>query len=227
MEPCILRTFTPKGKSDEQIKAESQVIHNNYFEYQTNQKLQSLDIDLKKLSSQCLHLMHKFDSDKKLLEIEHEKLDTAVRKNLQEMSKMLDSFDMKVKHHVDHAEKCLNKIPENFVSTEQVEKYLKNISELIAQLSAQVQKDQGSNNSNFMKIRDLCNTQITQLKSEIDAKPSEIPPLQAKLEERLDIMDVNFKGLVKEIELLKYNAKYAEKKFESIFMLISNLKGSK
>lgn len=62
------------------------------------------------------------------------------------------------------------------------------------------------------------------VKKELTPEIPDVDPIKKQLDERFQILKVDFDGLIKEISLLKKAVAYDQKKFENIYTLIERLK---
>lgn len=226
-EPYTLKTFTPKGKSDQQIKEEQDLINARRFEYDTNQKLQNLSQELVSLSLMHDRLMSKGEGDRKLLLIEFENLQRFVHDCLHKMDQRIGDIETKLCEIRDLFSDFKDEIEADYLTREDFVTRLTPEARKIDLLEKDLINKHEFINLAIYQLKIHVKDQVDSVKNELTPVKPDADPVDQKLDERFKIFKIDFDGLIKEIALLKKAVAYDQKKFENVYTLIERLKEGK
>lgn len=221
-----MKLSTPK-RTEVEIRIAQEIKNHQDFVYQTNQALQNLGNQIKVLSQQLKDDSAKKDSDHKSLQIE-----------LENFLEKIGSFQKSI-YESTSASQAISTVA--LKKSKEQEKELKTnfvrLSDFFAQIlqlkneNEKIKKDlelhQKFVASAISALRQENQENISSLKIELKPIDVDYQLIEEEISERMRIYDVDFKGLQKEIELLKRSDSYSQKKFENLYTLIHRLQERK
>lgn len=213
-----------QNRTEEEIRALQQEKNNNDFMYQTSKKLQDLSFGLSALSLNLDKTKSKCESDKKSLEIRMENLSEKVENEVDSTGHIIGDFATSMINLTTGVEKKFNSIELRLIQFEESSKVWLSLIEKIDQVERKLEKERAYVDSALLTLKGEINEQSSLIRKDLTPVIPKSDPIKDALEERLTPIQIDFKGLVKEIEILKKAVKYSEKKFENIYTLIERLK---
>lgn len=221
-----MKTFTPKGKSNAEIKAEQELKDSQDFAYNTNQSLQTLSQGIVSLSIQHEKVMSKSDSDRKAVLISFENLQEEVLGKLNDFCQRIGDLESKcIQIQLDYGDKLYD-FSQNFVTKEEHVKSTAFLWGKFKELDEKINTKSGFIDTEFARVKSQVNDQVEGVRKEIPSV-EEFKPIRKEMEDKFQTFKVDFDGLVKEIAILKKAVAYDEKKFENVYTLIERLKAGK
>lgn len=226
MELYTLKTFTPKNKSEVELRVAQELKNNQDFIYQTNQSLQDLNCLVLCLSARVEKSQVGFLRDLKYTQIKFENIKEEVIKRLDNFSSRvgdLESGFLAMKKYMD---KNIDVFISGYVTKEFHKEECNNINSDLDFIKKQSKID----NDYFDLILNNLNSYIkTQIQLVLDKIPivPDIQLLKKEISEKLACFKVDCNGILKEIDILKKSLAYDQKKFENIYTLIERLKADK
>lgn len=222
-----MNSFTPKGKSDVEIRAAQELKDARDFQYNTNQTLNSLKEGIISLSMQHEKVMAKCDSDRKALLIEFENLREWILASFKEMNKRLGDAESKLFEVLDAFTDLREEAGSCYLTRED---FVESFDELEQKICSNHLKQTMKSDhllGSFDQLKGQAKLDLENLRKELTPVPPEVDPVQAQIDERFAVFKIDFDGLVKEISLLKRAVFYDQKKFENVYTLIERLKEGK
>lgn len=217
----------PRGKSNEEIRAEQELKSQRDFVYETHQSIQRLNEGILALSAKHDRTVAESASDRKDLLIEFENLREWILSSFSEMGRRLGDAEKKLFEVLDSFTDLKEEIEVSHLSKEEFENLYNELeSNLISKHLRQTLRTDGLI-QNLAQLKDQAKQDLENLKKELTPIAPEVDPIKAQLDERFKILKVDFDGLIKEINLLKKAVAYDKKKFENVYTLIERLKEGK
>jgi hypothetical protein len=176
------------------------------------------------LSLQNEKILAKANSDRKELLIAFENFRDDIIKKYDKLAQRLGDNETKLLQMMESLVSMREEISMEYVTRDQF------ISGLVpeARKIDLLERDLTAKKEYFMiVINNLIakfNHDLENVKKELTPKIPDVDPIKKQLDERLEILKVDFNGLIKEIGLLKKSVAYDQKKFENIYTLIERLK---
>lgn len=214
-------------RSEVDLRVAQELKNNQQFIYETNQALQKSSQGLISLSLQHEKFKAKLESDLKTLQIKFENLE----------KKVIEESDSTGHLIADYATALIDLTRELGHKFDQVFAAYASISQVNA-LSRVIENELDGLQKQFAGERAYVDSQVTSLRCQLDAQNfsirhdlapivPEVDPIHKALDERLNPMQIDFAGVIKEIAILKKAVAYGEKKFENVYTLIERLKEGK
>jgi len=204
-------------RSKEEIKAIQSDKNNNEFIYQTNQSLNSLKDAITSLSLQ-------FQKEKGERGSQFQELKILVENYLEESNKKMNTMFNEIEIFRSQVYKfgfqiniCENRMNTLKDSQDRVDTSVIDCREEILELGKDIDRFlktiENVSQDHQSKLDNACD----KLRDELRLIKPKIDPLQVKLDEQISIMKNDHQGLFKEINLIKKDLEYSEKKIEAIF----------
>lgn len=199
-------------RSEVDIRVTQELKNHQDFIYETNQAIQNLNVKLVNLSLECEKSKAKAQSENKALEIAFEKFTDKILVQMKQFEERISGFEKAVKKYTEqHVEEICDL--ENFKAdysefiafANKVEKRFKDVDE-ITDKNNMYQADW--NRLLIGKIHE----EARKLENKIMPKMPDLTPMMQKVDEKLDIMRVDFAGIFKEIDYLKKDVDVIRKK---------------
>lgn len=223
MEPFTLKTFTLKDKSEVELRTAQEIKNHKDWMYDIGQQIQSLSQNMVDLSLNHEKVLAKSESDKKEILIAFENFQENVRNNLDNFCQRIGDLESRCIHLQIILGDKLNEMSNKFISKENHhEDLLKQINKLDVLLNI-LKENHDFINTEFSSVRSHIDNHIHNIRKEIPSI-EEFKPLKKEIEEAIQVININFSGLVKEIALIKKDVAYDQKKFENVYTLIERLK---
>lgn len=222
-----MKTSTPKGISDVELRAAQELKDDKDFKYSTNQSLQTLSQGILSLSLQHEKVMAKTESDRKALLIEFENLREWILSHFNEMNQRLGDAESKLFEVLDNFTDLREEVQTSYLTKKEFDNSFCDLEDII--ISNQLKNTLKTDNviHDFNNLKGQTKEDLEKLRRDLTPIPPEVDPVDIKLDERLRVFKVDFDGLVKEITLLKKSVFYDQKKFENVYTLIERLKEGK
>lgn len=217
---------TPK-RSEVELRVAQELKNNQEFIYQTNQALQNLKQGITSLTLQHETIKSKLESDHKSLHIKFENLEKKVIVESDSTGHLIADYATALIDLTRELGKKFDQVFSTFASMDQVQSLSRVIEQEIEGLEKQITGERTYVDSQITSLRCQLDAQNFSIRADLEPKVPEVDPIQKALNERLNPIQIDFAGLIKEIELLKRAVKYGEKKFENIYTLIERLKEGK
>lgn len=219
-----MKTSTPRGISDADLRAAQELKNDRDFKYETNQSIQSLAQGLAALTIKNEKAHSSSHSDRKALLIEFENLRESVLESMKEMDQRLGDVESKLFEVLDSFTDLKEEIVlKNLTKQEFYNAYVKEVKHL-DDLEKKVAERGDYFNYALATIKAQFKQDIEVVKKDLTPVIPEVDPVDVKLDERFKVLKVDFDGLVREIAILKRSVAYDQKKFENIYTLIERLK---
>lgn len=222
-----MKTFTPKERSEVDIRVAQEIKNHNDFIYNTGQEIDRLKGNIVSLAIQHDKVVAESGSNRRALLIEFENLKETVVETVHQMKQRLGDMESKVSHVLE----SFSDLKQEFHNQLMIQNELITLIHSIDQALSSVQNQQGSQKEYFNYAISLLKNQVEEkveeVKKELTPKPPEVDPIKQQLDERFQVWKVDFDGLIREIAILKRAVAYDQKKFENVYTLIERLKGGK
>lgn len=226
MDRYILNLSTPK-RSEKEIKELQDKKNNQDFVYQTNQSLQNLGVQIKNVSKELEKHVAKTGEDNKSIEIKFENFQEEIKKNIQEnveilmnfrniMASYKDEFDKRInKYKDDHTriENCEKDCDSSFLNFEKNECRLKRLEDIVE--------------SSVRDFMGKLHTSVDCLRKELTPVKPKIDPIEEKVSKMICEFKIDHIGIQREMNIIKKEATYREKKIEKLLTDVKNLQGNK
>lgn len=226
MEPYTLNLSTHK-KSEVDLRVAQELKNNQDFIYQTNQSLQGLNHAIISLSLQHERVIAKTDSEKKDILIDFEKICDKVNKKLHQIDQRIGDLETKCNKDVDDIKFIINEMMRSYITTQTFSQQISILNNRIKEVCDLIEKHIDATASANGNIYNRIQSEIKKVRSDLTPIIPEVDPVKKAIDERMEILKVDFDGLVREIAILKKAVAYDEKKFENIYTLIDRLKAGK
>lgn len=218
-----MKTFTPKDKSEVELRVSQEIKNHQKWMYDIGQKIQLITKNLGSLSLQLENSQSKLESEKKEILIAFENLQEDVVNKLDNFSQRIGDLESRCIHLQMVLGDKLSELSNKFISKENHhEDLLKQINKLDVLLKI-LKENHDFTNTEFVSVRGQIDNHIHNIRKEIPSI-DEFKPLKKEMEEAFQVINLNFTGLVKEIALIKKDVAYDQKKFENVYTLIERLK---
>ncbi len=171
--------------------------------------------------------MNKFVADKKMLEIDFENHRNRCENMLGGFSQRCSVFEKNITDLVDHIQFNMEQFRTFYVSQTIVDERFKSISDWIFSFEESYKKLCGLLNSTAHVLKGQIQEEVSNIRRDLTPVIPEVDPVKKHVDDVLSIFRVDFDGLIKEIDRLKKDVAYDQKKFENIYTLIERLKAGK
>lgn len=168
----------------------------------------------------------RFFGQKQELQIAFDNLKDDVTNQLKEFSKRIGDVETRCQEILKNHEDSLDDFSKDYLTKESFVGAFYPAMQKMDNLSTEVNKKNSYMETEFSRVRSHINDQVEGVKKEIPSV-EEFKPLKGEMNESFQSMAIDFKGLVKEIALLKKAVAYDQKKFENVYTLIERLKEGK
>ncbi len=209
------------------LRTTQEIRNNTQFIYETNQKLQSHSQQIVALQSSLDTSIGESKSDNKSLEIGYSYLENMIKNIKIDTEKRVDRIETTVQEAVFRIQEKLQKFSEEYALAEDLEDKFIPIAEWIEKIEANQKKIMDYITSSQRLINANIEANSCKLRQELTPKNDLEENLKKEIQNMIEVMKVDFQGLIREIELLKKSSHYADKKFENLYTLIDRLKGCK
>ncbi len=213
-----------KAQSQEAIIAFQSDKAQKDFIYQTSTTIEKLNHGLVGVALSIEKLKAKAESDRKLLEIHFENLEQKVLKESDTTVNTLGDYASSMLHLTESIDKKFTSIDQGMTDLKNAVSTFSVVHTKLADLEKKLEVERAYLDSALVLMKRETLDQIASVRKDLTPAPPKSDPIQDALDERLNPLQIDFKGLVKEIEILKKAVKYGEKKFENIYTLIERLK---
>lgn len=207
-------------RPEAEIRAAQAVKNNQDFIYATNVALNSIRDEIQKLHLEVRQEKADRENQFQTLKIELENAQDGVMFDMASFDAIQSDFEKRLNKADFEISRLTNLYKTVLDVNEQMHKSFDSIksssyeqSKLYAIL-VQLTKNQSED---FQRRMNVC---TERLRDELRVVKPLIDPLEVKLNEQIDIMKNDHRGLYKEISLIKKDVEYGEKKFEAIFTRI-------
>ena len=219
----ILNSFTRQNKEVD-LRVAQELKNNQDFIYQTNQALQRIERQVTSYCNDQSKLRANFEEADLKLKIELENLKNDYLEVSSNTTQELGDFASCMIDLTNEITEKFKQVYEELSTITDLTERCKRLEDSFFNLDKRMEAEKSFVCSSLVLLKGQMDQQIAFLKQELTPKIPEIDPIQKALNERLQPIDINFKGLQKEIEILKKAVSYSEKKFENIYTLIDRLK---
>lgn len=212
----------PMGISKKEFENHQSEKADDDFKYQTNQKIQEIQLSIDELSlfisKTCeLQKHNKVDCD-----IQHGQLTTMVMDKLKGFNSTLDNFDKVVKELVSTTTKSLERL-DDFVLKTQFSQDLDHINKVIHALDRIVDNLRNEVTAALrIKTCDF-DAKLKALKEEILSRPTGIPELRKELDDKIELATLNGTNSVLRTTNNERQLLLIDKKIENIYQLIKQI----
>lgn len=222
-----MKTFTPKKRSEEQIREEQEAINQKNWMYETGQSINFLLDGLRKVSTFQENLVAKSASDRKEVLIAFENLKDSVDRIQKEVNRRVGDAEKKLFEILDQFNDLKEEVSLHYLSKEDYEEAISKIERTVSANHLHNTLKNDGFYHNLTQLQAKATEDLRLLREELTPKQPEIDPIKSQLDERMAVWKVDFDGLVREIALLKKAVSYDQKKFENVYTLIERLKEGK
>jgi SMC interacting uncharacterized protein involved in chromosome segregation len=219
-----LKTFTHRDKSEVDLRV-AQVLKNNQdYIYQTFQEIQALKEGIQSLSLKHDLVVAQSGSDAKALLIEFENHRETLVFKINELNQRVGDIESKISYVLAEFKELGTEVHLKYLPVEEFVKTVTQQDEAVDQVACKVMEKTNYFNIALDAIKSQFKDQLESVKKDLTPVVPEVDPIQQKIDENLKVFKVDFDGLVREIEFLKKENAYDQKKFENIYTLIERLK---
>lgn len=209
------------------FRDEQEKINLNNFIYDTNQKLQNLSNSIVDLTSKHDKLLAKLESKIKDLEIAFENFTQKIDKTVTDYNQRIGSIATDVCNLKSDIDEKFAYVDSVYVTQDHFFKEAFDIKERINHVTKDAIEKNAYFDSKLMLLPGVISDNYQQLKKELTPVIPDVDPLKKEIDSHLDVYRNEFRGILKEMRVLKGAKDYAEKKFENIYTLIQRLKEGK
>lgn len=192
-----------------------------------NRSVQRLSDEVINLSGNAKEVFSKFQSEKKSLEIIFHGLDCKTKERLEGFQKSLDEFRDTLKHDISKISLSVSSVKDKATRMDFLESYFDQLDKSQRDLEDKFKNIIFIVNAHIDDFTKMCEKFFEKKKLEFITQIPCIKHLEKILDDKLQEIDVNQKGMQKEIEIIKKSVQYGEKKFENIYTLLERLKAGK
>jgi len=219
-----LKTFTHKDRSEVDLRVAQELKNNQDYIYKTFQEIQALKDGLQTLSYKLELSMAKSWSDVKTVHIEFENLRDEIVSKTNEFNQRVGKVESKVLHLMEAFTLLNEEVKNKYLSIEDFKKTVDQQDESIDSLADALIEKTDYFNIALSTLKAYFQAQLEAAKEELTPVIPKIDPVQLKIDESLKVFKVDFDGLIREIDFLKRENSYDQKKFENIYTLIERSK---
>jgi methyl-accepting chemotaxis protein len=218
-----LKSFTEQQA--EKNRREAQELKNNQdFICTTNQWLQKLDLALQSLKDQLIEHRDDVSSKLKYQDISVENLHSKNCEHKKDVNLLLDEYKYQMSFCMNYVKNAKEESNKHFTMISECMGALLSLQETMHKVVKEVSKIRDSISTLPEQFNEKITSQIDSAKKEILALPNEIPSLKKEIADRTSVFEVNFQGLLLEIERLKKQSFVSGKHIEDLYNKISRLK---
>ncbi len=218
-----MKSFTPKERSEVDIRIEQEIKNHKDWMYQTTQQIQGISTGLSFLSAQRQKDNDQSFNERKSLFIAFENLETEVNKQIKSFIQRLGDIETKCADIEKCLESMLNHLPDLYLSKEEFSCRTADQRERLKELDFKINQKHQKCESQLEHLKSFIKEQDSQIRKSIPSI-DEFKPLKKDMESSFQTFRVDFLGLIKEVSLIKKALAYDEKKFENVYTLIERLK---
>lgn len=204
-------------KKEIDLRVAQEIKNNKDFIYETNQMLQTLSNNLVQLQKTLEMACAQQKSDLKSLEIKFENLEEKLHAKHTFCYQTLEQYRHANLDAKDAIERKSEYFENNFVKKDEFQSLTESSKSNIQALFDEIKKMKDNFNHALDKQLMIFTIHINAVKEELLNLPTEIPELKKLIAEKIQVFEVNFQGLVKEIEVLKYSQFVSEKHIEDLY----------
>lgn len=219
-----MKTFTHKDRSEVDLRVAQELKNNQDYIYKTFQEIQALKDGLQTLSYKLELSMAKSWSDVKTVHIEFENLRDEIVSKTNEFNQRVGKVESKVLHLMEAFTLLNEEVKNKYLSIEDFKKTVDQQDESIDSLADALIEKTDYFNIALSTLKAYFQAQLEAAKEELTPVIPKIDPVQLKIDESLKVFKVDFDGLIREIDFLKRENSYDQKKFENIYTLIERSK---
>lgn len=223
-----MKTFTPKDRSEVDIRVAQEIKNHNDFIYNTGQEIDKLKGNIVSLAIQHDKVVAEAGCHRRELLIEFENIKESLVETVHQMKQRLGDVESKMSYVLEVVSEMKDDLNKHSIIQNESIDLINSMDISLSSLQGEhaTQKDYFSYAVSLLKNQ--VEEKIKEVKEELTPKPPEVDPIKQQLDERFKVWKVDFDGLVREIAILKRAVAYDQKKFENVYTLIERLKaGSK
>lgn len=214
-------------KRNDSCRSEQEDINLRNFIYDTNQSLQNLKNSITDVTLKHDRLLAKLESMIKNIEIAFENFSQRIEKTVSDNNQRIGSISSSLDHLKDDVNDKFLGIDSTYVTQDHYFKDASSIKEDIGHVTKDAIEKNAYFNNELMLLRGLLDHKCEELKKDLTPVIPEVDPIKKDIDAHLDIFRNEFRGILKEMRVLKQSKEYSDKKFENIYTLIERLKEAK
>lgn len=205
-------------------KAAQELKNDQDFIYATNQSLQNLSVAFEGLRKEFSLHSDQVGSKLKSQEINIEKLGEKNAIHQKSCNDVLDECRRNVQGCLDAYETNAKNSLFSTLSLDSCIKSIKTLQEGFSRLESDSDRIEQLIISEVLRLANLIESRAKNLKEEIISIPSEVPSLKSAIEEKVEIFNVNFQGVLRELEVMKKSAFVSQKYIEDLYTKMGRIK---
>lgn len=211
-----MKSFT-EPQAETFRRAAQELKNNHDFVLTTNQWLQKLDEAMVKIQKDLTTHTAEVGSKLKAQDICIENLSDDTKRHKKSTSHDLDEYRGQISFCMGFMKESVDKSQEHFSSLEDCAKSISVLKERLDSMISEINRIDQLVCSEFIRIRKEIDSSNDSVKKEIMSLPSEVPGIKQFISERISVFEVNFQGLIREIEVIKKNAFISSKYIEDLY----------
>ncbi len=216
-----------KGFTQEEIKKAHDEKNERDWKYQISQAVQNLDKRLSEISLSQEKIQSENMTGLKSFLIELENLNEEIHSKVNKFDQRIGDIESKISRALKELTTLSEELNLKFIPKQLFFDELINTISKLEKLEEKLEVRSQTVDGSFTKMKSNFQQDLETIKQELTPKIPEIDPIKQQLDERFNVLQVDFAGLIREIGILKKAVTYDQKKFENIYTLIERMKEGK
>lgn len=202
----------------EEIRKNVQELKNyKDFILSTNQWLQKLDLALQSLKTSLGEHQADIGSKLKYQDISIEKMDEKNISHRKQMNDQLDAYREQMSFCLNFVKQKAAESDKRFEMLNEVSEEISHFKETLIIAFSDIDRLDQAIQTLATRLNNKVESSIEQVKKEIFNRPTELPTIKKSISEKFETFDVNFRGIVEEIEKLKKRIFVSSKYIEDLY----------
>lgn len=202
----------------EEIRKNVQELKNyKDFILSTNQWLQKLDLALQSLKTSLGEHQADIGSKLKYQDISIEKMDEKNISHRKQVNDQLDAYREQMSFCLNFVKQKAGENDKRFEMLNEVSEEISHFKETLIIAFSDIDRLDQAIQTLATRLNNKVESSIEQVKKEIFNRPTELPTIKKSISEKFETFDVNFRGIVEEIEKLKKRIFVSSKYIEDLY----------
>lgn len=202
----------------EEIRKNVQELKNyKDFILSTNQWLQKLDLALQSLKTSLGEHQADIGSKLKYQDISIEKMDEKNISHRKQVNDQLDAYREQMSFCLNFVKQKAAESDKRFEMLNEVSEEISHFKETLIIAFSDIDRLDQAIQTLATRLNNKVESSIEQVKKEIFNRPTELPTIKKSISEKFETFDVNFRGIVEEIEKLKKRIFVSSKYIEDLY----------
>ena len=198
--------------------------NNQDFICTTNQWLQKLDLALERMKKEFLGHAADVGSKLKAQDISIENLSDDHKAHQKKCSQDLEEYRKQMSFCLQFVQESVKRSDERFVSLQQCNDAILALKDRVVVLAQEIDRIDQLIHHEALRLSNQITAKSDALKNEILNLPTEIPSLKQMISDKISVFQVDFQGIVRELEIIKKKAFISSKYIEELYNKFDRLK---